>query len=94
MLRHALLPQRLSIGAKLSNPVLRGFASSARGNATASEEDIAAARRWLTKYNAETIPKSIGEVDFSRSSGPGGQNVNKYVFEFLLIHRIIVRHSI
>ena len=38
------------------------------------------ARTWLAKYNANTIPKNICEVTFSRSSGPGGQNVNKYDF--------------
>ncbi|KAF2470270.1 uncharacterized protein BDR25DRAFT_161786, partial [Lindgomyces ingoldianus] len=42
-----------------------------------SEEDIQAARRWLEKLSAETVPKTIAELSFSRSSGPGGQNVNK-----------------
>ena len=36
------------------------------------------ARTWLARFNANTIPKNICEVTFSRSSGPGGQNVNKY----------------
>lgn len=44
---------------------------------TASEDDVADARRWLARFDAETIPKSICELSFSRSSGPGGQNVNK-----------------
>ena len=44
-----------------------------------SEEDLASARKWLANLTSETIPRSIGEVTFSRSSGPGGQNVNKYV---------------
>jgi peptidyl-tRNA hydrolase ICT1 len=42
-----------------------------------SEDDVRAARSWLQKLDAETIPKSICELSFSRSSGPGGQNVNK-----------------
>ncbi|KAF2641359.1 hypothetical protein P280DRAFT_373722, partial [Massarina eburnea CBS 473.64] len=45
--------------------------------AAASEEDLQAARTWLDQLHAETIPRNIGELSFSRSSGPGGQNVNK-----------------
>jgi len=41
------------------------------------EEELKAARSWLTTFTPESIPKSICEVSFSRSSGPGGQNVNK-----------------
>lgn len=43
----------------------------------ADEAELAAARTWLARLDAETIPRSIGAVSFSRSSGPGGQNVNK-----------------
>ncbi|KAF2661541.1 hypothetical protein K491DRAFT_647347 [Lophiostoma macrostomum CBS 122681] len=43
----------------------------------ASEEDLQEARKWLEQVHAETIPRDIGELSFSRSSGPGGQNVNK-----------------
>ncbi|KAE8352781.1 hypothetical protein BDV28DRAFT_148680 [Aspergillus coremiiformis] len=42
-----------------------------------SNEDLAAARKWLTGLNSKTIPRHICEVSFSRSGGPGGQNVNK-----------------
>ncbi|EOA89923.1 uncharacterized protein SETTUDRAFT_63721, partial [Exserohilum turcica Et28A] len=36
------------------------------------------ARTWLNELHAQTIPiAAIGELTFSRSSGPGGQNVNK-----------------
>lgn len=45
---------------------------------SASEDEIKEARAWLTRFNAETIPKELYEFSFSRSSGPGGQNVNKY----------------
>jgi peptidyl-tRNA hydrolase ICT1 len=44
-----------------------------------SEEELKAAREWLAKLDADTIPRHICEVAFSRSSGPGGQNVNKSV---------------
>ena len=40
-------------------------------------EDHREARSWFAKFSTNTIPKNIGEVTFSRSSGPGGQNVNK-----------------
>ncbi|KAI4634954.1 hypothetical protein J4E83_002276 [Alternaria metachromatica] len=50
----------------------RGHSGSATG------DEVQAARAWLAELHAETIPfKSIGELSFSRSSGPGGQNVNK-----------------
>ncbi|KAM0798742.1 peptidyl-tRNA hydrolase [Usnea florida] len=41
------------------------------------DESHREARTWLARFNANTIPKNICEVTFSRSSGPGGQNVNK-----------------
>ncbi|OOQ86524.1 peptidyl-tRNA hydrolase domain protein [Penicillium brasilianum] len=39
------------------------------------------ARRWLTAFESglKAIPRHVGQVSFSRSSGPGGQNVNKSV---------------
>lgn len=40
-------------------------------------EDVDVARRWLKTLNPETIPRNICDISFSRSSGPGGQNVNK-----------------
>lgn len=45
------------------------------------EEDHEAARRWLENLDSNTIPKKLREVSFSRSSGPGGQNVNKCVHD-------------
>lgn len=55
---------------------VRAFASK-RGPADYSDEDLAAARKWLADLNPDTIPRSLSEITFSRSSGPGGQNVNK-----------------
>lgn len=45
------------------------------------EKDLTAAREWLTKFISKTvtIPRDICEISFSRSGGPGGQNVNKSV---------------
>ncbi|PYI24965.1 hypothetical protein BP00DRAFT_452573 [Aspergillus indologenus CBS 114.80] len=44
-----------------------------------SEDDLSAARQWLASFSSKTIPRDICEVSFSRSGGPGGQNVNKSV---------------
>lgn len=41
-------------------------------------EDRAGAKVWLRTFeDAKTVPKNLVELSFSRSSGPGGQNVNK-----------------
>jgi peptidyl-tRNA hydrolase ICT1 len=50
----------------------------ARTANVASEEEIQTARKWLEMLHGDTIPRDIGQLSFSRSSGPGGQNVNKY----------------
>ncbi|KAJ3760121.1 RF-1 domain-containing protein [Lentinula raphanica] len=39
--------------------------------------DWAEARDWVSRFKQESIPKTLVELSFSRSSGPGGQNVNK-----------------
>jgi hypothetical protein len=48
-------------------------------NKTDNDNELRAARSWLANLHADAIPlRSIGELSFSWSSGPGGQNVNKY----------------
>ncbi|EAW09546.1 peptidyl-tRNA hydrolase domain protein [Aspergillus clavatus NRRL 1] len=42
-----------------------------------TEEELTAARAWLAGFSSKTIPRDICEISFSRSGGPGGQNVNK-----------------
>lgn len=41
------------------------------------EDDVEECRHWLSQFDAKTFPRSLGELSYSRSSGPGGQNVNK-----------------
>lgn len=43
--------------------------------------DLELARTWLKAFESgvKSIPRQVGQVSFSRSSGPGGQNVNKSV---------------
>jgi protein subunit release factor B len=56
----------------------RKFASATEHNA--SEEDLSKARQWYKGFShdaGQVIPRTLGEVSYSRSSGPGGQNVNK-----------------
>ncbi|KAJ7628326.1 RF-1 domain-containing protein, partial [Roridomyces roridus] len=42
-----------------------------------SAADNALARDWIARFQGVQIPKNSVELSFSRSSGPGGQNVNK-----------------
>lgn len=55
--------------------VSRSFA--ARRGDDQDEDELKAARQWLSKLDPDTIPRDLCDVSFSRSSGPGGQNVNK-----------------
>lgn len=80
MLRY-VAPSR-SVKPLLQSPritVSRQFATR-KDNGAADEEEIDAARKWLANLDADTIrEKAVCDVSFSRSSGPGGQNVNKSV---------------
>lgn len=52
--------------------------SSPYGSVSEADE-LEAAREWYRGFKRGTIPAKIGETSFSRSSGPGGQKVNKCV---------------
>lgn len=71
MLRLAARPDRLRIG-------LRLLTDSRCAAGDIKPSDVPAARHWLVNFKPETIPTRICDISFSRSSGPGGQNVNKY----------------
>lgn len=45
-------------------------------DALLDQDDLDEARKWYTTFNEDSIPK--GQTSYSRSSGPGGQHVNKY----------------
>ncbi|KAF7424668.1 hypothetical protein PC9H_009978 [Pleurotus ostreatus] len=40
-------------------------------------QDASEAREWVAQFKGQQVPKNVVELSFSRSSGPGGQNVNK-----------------
>ncbi|KAF8813477.1 hypothetical protein BYT27DRAFT_7181021 [Phlegmacium glaucopus] len=42
-----------------------------------TEQDAEEARTWATQFVNIKVPKEAVDFSFSRSSGPGGQNVNK-----------------
>ncbi|KAI9773424.1 MAG: hypothetical protein M1840_007640 [Geoglossum simile] len=56
---------------------LRCLHSKSVGGVLDHDEQLANVRQWLANLRADTIPRNICNVSFSRSSGPGGQNVNK-----------------
>ena len=78
MLRHVVESNRWYLR---RNYIVIGLRSFTTRDGADSEEELSAARRWLAKLNPDTIPRTICDVTFSRSSGPGGQNVNKYALE-------------
>ncbi len=59
------------------------FYSSHSGND--NEAHLNTAREWYQKSSKSKIPVNIAKTTFSRSSGPGGQKVNKYVLLLYLV---------
>ncbi|WFD45070.1 aminoacyl-tRNA hydrolase [Malassezia psittaci] len=58
----------------------RSVTSLARTYATShifSEWDLSQRRTWIEQFRARTLETSQVQIAFARSSGPGGQNVNK-----------------
>ncbi|KAL1975616.1 hypothetical protein VTN31DRAFT_4008 [Thermomyces dupontii] len=67
----------LFAGARAQSAFVRTFASRRKASLDATEADLREAREWLAGFSPKSIPRNICEISFSRSSGPGGQNVNK-----------------
>lgn len=60
----------------------RAYSSGLGADRPWSEDDLTKARQWYNGFArnpVEAVPRTLGEVSYSRSSGPGGQNVNKCV---------------
>ncbi|KAK4973321.1 hypothetical protein LTR66_011183 [Elasticomyces elasticus] len=77
MLRHVATIYPPPARARLFSAIPARSYAHGKNAVNATEDELAAARAWLAAFDAETIPRSIAEISFSRSSGPGGQNVNK-----------------
>ncbi|KIM85042.1 hypothetical protein PILCRDRAFT_96663 [Piloderma croceum F 1598] len=48
-----------------------------RYNSQLPDKDANEARSWISRFKSQPITRGSVEMSFSRSSGPGGQNVNK-----------------
>ncbi len=69
-------------------------AITSRAEDTASEDDLEEGREWLARFTLDTIPKNICDVKCSRSSGPGGQNVNKFVIFIFYLQAMYINDII
>lgn len=56
----------------------RPFTTTAIRLATCGAAELDVARKWHSEHGEKPIAADIGHVSYARSSGPGGQNVNKY----------------
>lgn len=80
--RHALWSP-LSLAAckwPLRQPLVPALHRSVRHqafDASFDQEQLAEARKWHQSFQPNSLPE--GNTSFSRSSGPGGQHVNKFV---------------
>ncbi|CZT01370.1 related to Similarity to human DS-1 protein [Rhynchosporium graminicola] len=50
---------------------------SGSSGSESEEADLEAAREWYKGFKKSTIPAKLGQTTYARSSGPGGQKVNK-----------------
>lgn len=62
----------------VSPTILRiGKSFSTSPDSEFSEEEILKAKEWVENFTGTQVPANIFELSYSRSSGPGGQKVNK-----------------
>ncbi|KAI1080873.1 hypothetical protein F5B20DRAFT_537697 [Whalleya microplaca] len=64
---------RLPVTTSIRKPVLA--VRTIQQQVFVDEDDLIAARKWHESFNEDSLPK--GHTTYSRSSGPGGQHVNK-----------------
>lgn len=57
--------------------LIQQFQSYSSRSTEVGEADLVTARQWFSNLKEGTIPASIAKTTFSRSSGAGGQKVNK-----------------
>ena len=81
--RWAIFVPRQSLNVSWRAYLIRSSASGQRlysqSNQQRNDDELNSARIWLANLGESSLPKTIGDVSYSRSSGPGGQNVNKSV---------------
>jgi hypothetical protein len=56
---------------------IREHSQRTRAGEEELEAEYDAARKWVSELNKDTIPMSLARISFARSSGAGGQHVNK-----------------
>jgi protein subunit release factor B len=62
-----------------SKPIgqVRGISQRAGTGYQDLEAQYAEARKWVSNLKKDTIPLNLAQTNFARSSGAGGQHVNK-----------------
>ena len=63
--------EQIAVGLPTARPA--SFSSQISTNGS----ELAAARAWVDRLTIDAIPRDACEISYARSSGPGGQNVNK-----------------
>ncbi|GAA5841483.1 hypothetical protein JCM5353_003403 [Sporobolomyces roseus] len=91
MLRTIQIPIELP---QLARPSIRCSSSSSTNfppppqlSTLSTPQDMKQAREWISQFNntpPSTWPKHLYETSFSRSSGPGGQHVNRTLSKAIL----------
>lgn len=61
----------------IPNRLIKQPVTFLRFTSSFTKEEIALAQEWLDSFTPSQIPKDHFTISFSRSSGPGGQKVNK-----------------
>lgn len=75
-----MLTRKAFWGHALQRPVgTLSFSCSRVVQSDLSDEDNDRARQWFAQLGRDTIPRKIAVTKYVRSSGPGGQKVNKYI---------------
>jgi len=70
-------------------PNYRAYSTKYSSASGSEEADLDAARQWYQRLGKTfTLPTKIARTTFSRSSGPGGQKVNKFVSSFPFVETL------